>query len=90
LPGGWNWRNAPGGSRREVDHRTETDMNDQQQEQRPEPGSEDHRERARQGTSLSWVHRFRVTPLALVIFFVVLGVAWYVLESTGLWLVLFP
>ncbi|CAN5712219.1 hypothetical protein BH23GEM11_BH23GEM11_13080 [soil metagenome] len=59
-------------------------------ENRPSSGPEDHRERAREGTSLSWVHRFRVTPLALVVFFVVVGVLWYVLESTGLWLALFP
>jgi len=65
-------------------------MNEEQRDHRPGAGTEDHRERARQGTSLSWVHRFRVTPLALVIFFVVVGVAWYVLETTGLWLVLFP
>jgi uncharacterized membrane protein len=67
-----------------------TDVNKEQREQRPAAELQDHRERARQGTSLSWVHRFRVTPLALVIFFVVVGVAWYVLETTGLWLVLFP
>ncbi|TVP50332.1 MAG: hypothetical protein EA350_00740 [Gemmatimonadales bacterium] len=67
-----------------------TDVNEAQREERSGSDAEDHRERARKGTSLSWVHRFRVTPLALVVFLVGVGVLWYVLESTGLWLALFP
>lgn len=59
-------------------------------ERRPGESPDEHRHRARQGTSLSWVHRFRITPLTLAVFFVLVGVLWYVLESTGLWLVLFP
>lgn len=65
-------------------------MNTVTDQRNPGESPDEHRRRARQGTSLSWVHRFRVTPLTLVVFFAVVGVLWYVLESTGLWLILFP
>lgn len=40
--------------------------------------------------SLDWVHQFRVSPLALLIFLGVLAGLWALFEFTELWYVLFP
>lgn len=42
------------------------------------------------GNSLSWVHTFRVSPLALVLFLLALGGLWILFETTDLWYILFP
>jgi hypothetical protein len=42
------------------------------------------------GNSLSWVHTFRLSPLALVLILATLGGLWYLFETTDLWYRLFP
>jgi hypothetical protein len=50
----------------------------------------ERRAAARGGGSLDWVHRFRVTPVTLLLIVAVLGALWALLEFTGLWYRLFP
>lgn len=49
------------------------------------------REAARaEGNSLSWVHTFRVSPLALFLFLAVMAGLWILFDRTDLWYRLFP
>ncbi len=49
------------------------------------------REAARaEGNSLSWVHTFRVSPLALLLFLAVMAGLWILFDRTDLWYRLFP
>jgi hypothetical protein len=50
----------------------------------------ERRAAAQGGGSLDWVHRFRVTPVMLLVIFVVLGALWALFEFTDLFYVLFP
>ncbi len=53
-------------------------------------GPRERRAAAGGGSSLDWVHRFRVTPMQLIAIFLVLGALWAIFEFTDLWYRIFP